>query len=70
MCRVSGLCVSEKERKGEREGERSSKTGLEEWLEKRRPFWGLRVGSSTQSLKRPSVPIVARREGWIEGGSH
>lgn len=71
MCRVEGLCVREKERNGAREGvERSSQMGLLECELKRRPPRGVMVGSSAQSLKRPSVPIEAMRLGWIVGGSH
>lgn len=70
VCRVSGLCFIEKERKGARDGERSSKTGLLLCGLKRRPFPGASVGSSTQSLNFPSVPIEAMRLGWMVGGSH
>jgi hypothetical protein len=64
------LWVIANERKGAREGERRSQTGLLLWEAKRRPFPGGRVGSSTQSLKWPSVLIEAMRFGWMFGGSH
>jgi hypothetical protein len=60
----------EKERNGAREGARSSQTGLLECELKRLPLVGERVGSSTQSLNLPSVPIEAMRLGCIDGGSH
>lgn len=70
VCRVSGLCLMEKERNGARDGDRSSKTGRLLCELNRLPFPGARVGSSTQSLNRPSVPIEAIRLGCMVGGSH
>jgi hypothetical protein len=63
VCRVSGLCLIEKERKGVRDGERRSKTGLLLCELKRLPLPGASVGSSTQSLNLPSVPMDAIRLG-------
>lgn len=63
VCRVSGLCLIEKERKGARDGARSSQTGLLLCELKRLPFCGAMVGSSTQSLNLPSVPMDAMRLG-------
>jgi hypothetical protein len=60
----------ENERKGARGGARISKTVLLLCELKRRPRPGKIVGSSTQILKRPSVPIEAMRLGWIVGDSH
>lgn len=70
MCRERGLCTMEKERYGARGGARSSKIGFAEWEANRRPLSGGRVGSSVQSLKRPSVPVEPMRFGWRVGGSH
>ena len=53
-----------------RGGERNSKTGFVECEAKRRPERGRSVGSSVQSLKRPSMPVEAMRLGWRVGGSH
>jgi len=69
VCLVSGLCFTEKERNGARGGERNSQTGLLLCGLKRRPFPGASVGSSTQSLNLPSVPMEAMRLGWTVGGS-
>ena len=69
VCLVSGLCFTEKERKGARAGERNSQTGLLFWELKRRPVPGASVGSSTQILKRPSMPMEAMRLGWMVGGN-
>lgn len=63
VCRVSGLCLIEKERKGARDGERRSKTGLLLCELKRLPLPGASVGSSTHSLNLPSVPMEAIRLG-------
>jgi hypothetical protein len=70
VCRVSELCVMAKDVNGAREGERSSQIGLLLCELNLLPFPGARVGSSTQSLNLPSVPIEAMRFGWMVGGSH
>jgi hypothetical protein len=69
VCRVSGSCLTEKERKGERCGEGSWKMGLLEVEVKRLPLRGGMVGSSAQSLNLPSVAMEATRLGWIVEGS-
>ena len=60
----------EKDKKGARDGARNSNTGRLLWELNRLPFPGARVGSSTQSLNRPSVPIEAIKFGCMVGGSH
>jgi hypothetical protein len=69
VCRVSGLCLIEKERNGERWGDRISKIGLLELRLKRLPLRGGFVGSSAQSLNLPSVAIEATRFGCIVDGN-
>lgn len=59
-----------KDKKGAREGEGRTQIGVLERELKRRPLFKGMVGSSTQSLNLPSIPVEASRWGWMVGGSH
>src|SRR3954454_19104756 len=69
VCRVSGLCLTEKDMKGARGGDRISNMGLPERELNRLPTRGGTVGSSAQSLNFSSEAMDATRLGCIVDGS-